>query len=237
MDPGSLTTNLRGVIMDAVGTLIEATPSVTQAYVTAAARQGIALDPRVVRDRFRRAFGSDETREGQGPLSTDEPNESRRWRRIVGEVIPEVPDLDRGFRELWDHFGRPDAWRCFPDVPRFLLLLRSSGLPVRIASNFDRRLRAVVEGLPELAGLADSLVISSEVGRRKPHPEFYRSALDSLGVSPEKTLWIGDDLENDVLGPRGVGIRSVFLDRKGVEWGGGPSYPDLGALADALFAG
>ena len=31
-------------------------------------------------------------------------------------VLPEVADPDRAFEELWDHFSRPESWRCFPDA-------------------------------------------------------------------------------------------------------------------------
>ena len=79
------------------------------------------------------------------------------------------------------------------------------GVSVCVGSNFDARLRGVVQGLPELDSCVDSLVISSEVGYRKPHPSFFRAACDHLGLPPERVLCVGDDLENDVRGadPRG----------------------------------
>lgn len=218
------------MVLDAVGTLIEPVPSVSEAYVTSANRQGIALNPDVVRQRFRRAFQYDEFQEGQGPLTTDEPTEFRRWRRVVAEVLPELPDPDLGFAELWEHFGKPTSWRCFPDVPVFLAKARADGLRLRIASNFDARLRAVVAGLPELAALSDRLLISSEVGYRKPHPGFYQRVICDLEIASSATLWVGDDPENDVLGPRLAGFRSVLLSRKGEVEPVGPIYRDLLAL-------
>ena len=77
-----------------------------------------------------------------------------------------------------------------------------------------RRLRSVVAGLPELAEGIE-LVISSEVGYRKPHGDFYRAACDSLALPPERVLFIGDDLENDVRGPRRIGASAWWLDRRG----------------------
>jgi putative hydrolase of the HAD superfamily len=56
-------------------------------------------------------------------------------------------------------------------------------------------------------------VISAEVGYRKPHPAFYRAACESLGLPAERVLCVGDDPENDVLGPRRAGLRGVLLDR------------------------
>src|SRR3954451_16053618 len=221
---------IEGVVLDAVGTLIDPHPSVADVYTSAARRQGIELESAVVKSRVHQYFRDDEVDEMRGPLATDEATEYRRWRRIVSNVLPEVPDPDRAFAELWDHFGRPEAWRCFPDVSQLLGHFRALRLPVRIASNFDGRLRAVVAGLPELSTCADPLVISSEVGFRKPHPSFYRAACESLGVPPGRVLCVGDDLENDVLGARRAGLRGVLVDRHGRRPGDAPTVPDLGSL-------
>jgi putative hydrolase of the HAD superfamily len=166
-------------------------------------------------------------------MVTDEEIERRRWRRIVRAVLPELPDPERAFAELWGHFARPGAWRCYPDVGPAVRALAGAGLAVRIASNFDARLRGVVGGLPEVSGLGGALVISSEVGYRKPHPAFYRAACESLGLPPERVLFVGDDLENDVLGPTRAGLRAVLIDRDGHENAGAQGFPDLARLVAA----
>ncbi len=221
---------IEGLVFDAVGTLIDPAPSVAEVYTAAALRQGVALDPAVVKARFHRYFRNDEIDEVLGPLLTDEATEYRRWRRIVTQVLPEVPDPDRAFFELWDHFGRPQAWRCFPDVAAGLDFLNARGIPIRIASNFDGRLRGVVVGLAELACCARPLVISSEIGFRKPHPAFYQAACASLRLPPERVLCVGDDVENDVEGPRRAGLNGLLLDRHGLNPEGVPAVPDLTAL-------
>src|SRR5579884_2877354 len=115
-----------GLVVDAVGTLIEPRPSVALVYAEAARRQGLEVDPAEVKARFRVHFGADEVDELRGPMATDEASEHRRWRRIVENVLPGLPDPDRGFAELWEHFGRPESWRCFPDVGPALRALRDT---------------------------------------------------------------------------------------------------------------
>ena len=105
---------IEGIVLDAVGTLIDPEPSVARAYAAAALRQGLVVDVAEVKRRFGRHFRNDEVDEQLGPMATDEAIEHRRWRRIVANVLPDLPDLDRGFEELWDHFGRPEAWRASP---------------------------------------------------------------------------------------------------------------------------
>jgi putative hydrolase of the HAD superfamily len=92
-------------------------------------------------------------------------------------------------------------------------------------------LRRVLAGRPELAPWAEPLIISSEVGFRKPHPSFYRAACASLALPPDRVLFVGDDPENDVLGPRRSGLRGVLIDRDGRSPGDVPHVANLEALA------
>jgi putative hydrolase of the HAD superfamily len=224
---------IAGIVLDAVGTLIKPVPSVADAYTEAARRQGVELDRREVRARFQQHFQSDEVQGGRGIYSTDEATENWRWRRIVTKVLPEVPDPDRAFDELWDHFGRPESWRCFPDVAPAMRAIHEAGIAVCVGSNFDSRLRQVVLGLPELGWAVDALVISSEVGFRKPHPSFYRAACERLGLPAGRVLCVGDDLENDVRGAMRAGLQALLLDREAGRPHDLPHVSDLTALLEA----
>ncbi|CAN5899636.1 HAD family hydrolase [soil metagenome] len=229
---------IQGMVIDAVGTLIDPVPSVGNVYAEAARRQGVEIRDEEVRERFKRSFGADEVDDLRGPLATDEAIEQRRWRRIVADVLPGLPDPERAFNELWNHFARPSAWQCYPDVHPALKIFFQLNLNICIGSNFDGRLRGVLLGLPELnnfgPGLADSVVISSEVGRRKPHPDFYAAACDRLDLPADRVLFVGDDLENDLQGPRRAGLQAVLIDRSGQFPGDIPRLPDLLALANKL---
>lgn len=204
--------SIEGIVLDAVGTLIEPRPSVSETYCGAARRQGVELDVSVIKRRFLENFATDEQR---GPLATDEATERRRWRRVVAACLPEVPDTDRAFDELWDHFASPASWVVFPDVARSVARLRALGLRICVASNFDSRLRRVASGHAELRDWIEPLVISSEVGFRKPHAAFYDAACRGLGLSPDRVLCIGDDAENDGRGPIRAGLRAHLVVRSG----------------------
>jgi len=65
----------------------------------------------------------------------------------------------------------------------------------------------------------DVVVISGEVNRRKPSPEIFERALRILGAEASKTVFVGDMLDLDVLGPKKVGMKTVFIERRPVEHG------------------
>jgi len=60
-----------------------------------------------------------------------------------------------------------------------------------------------------IAEAFDGIVISGEVGLRKPQPEIYRLALDGLGVVPEHAVFV-DDAEPNLVGARAIGLRTVL---------------------------
>jgi putative hydrolase of the HAD superfamily len=86
---------------------------------------------------------------------------------------------------------------------------------VGLCSNFSHSptaLRVLAES--GLDAHLDAVVISEEVGIRKPRPEIFRAVLEALDVAPEETLHVGDSLDADVRGAAAVGIRTVWITRR-----------------------
>ncbi len=54
-------------------------------------------------------------------------------------------------------------------------------------------------------------VFSDEVGASKPSPEIFRRAAVSLGFNPWNIVHVGDREENDVVGPRSIGMRAILF--------------------------
>jgi len=54
------------------------------------------------------------------------------------------------------------------------------------------------------------ILFSSEVGRRKPHPEIFQKALNELALPPQEVLFVGDRMREDVWGPQQLGMRAVL---------------------------
>ncbi|MCI0659108.1 MAG: HAD-IA family hydrolase, partial [Acidobacteria bacterium] len=45
----------------------------------------------------------------------------------------------------------------------------------------------------------------------KPSQEFFRAALDGLGVPAEHVAMVGDDIENDVQGAQDAGLTGILV--------------------------
>lgn len=56
----------------------------------------------------------------------------------------------------------------------------------------------------------DFIVSSEEANVEKPNGKLFRICAAKAGVSPEECLFIGDSLKKDVLGPRAIGMQSLW---------------------------
>lgn len=206
---------VRGVLLDAVGTLIVPQPAVGEAYRLAAAELGVTLPVETIRARFRAtlaALAADD--HARHDYRTSEELERQRWQAIVRRVLPEVAEQDPLFARLWDHFADPRCWRLLDDVPRVLRELAAAGVMLGIASNFDARLEAIVAAHPSLAAI-ERLFVSSRIGYRKPAREFFAHIEQSLGLAPAELLLVGDDPVNDIAAAQAAGWRTVHVGDEG----------------------
>jgi putative hydrolase of the HAD superfamily len=90
------------------------------------------------------------------------------------------------------------------------------------------------EGLKEFF---DVVVVSGAVNKRKPSPEIFRKALKELGVNAEETVFVGDTIDADIEGPKSVGMKTIFIERR-VQKEAETACPDqtIKSLSDLLFA-
>lgn len=58
----------------------------------------------------------------------------------------------------------------------------------------------------------DSLVVSGEVGYRKPGRIIFERALSELGSIPESTVMVGDTFEADIVGAKNLGMKAILID-------------------------
>ncbi|MCJ7496574.1 MAG: HAD family hydrolase [candidate division Zixibacteria bacterium] len=71
----------------------------------------------------------------------------------------------------------------------------------------------------------DSVLFSSEVGYKKPHPEIFIQALKRLKVEAEESVFIGDKLIEDVGGAKNLGMRGILKYKEGRDYTA-PIIPD-----------
>ncbi|HEY2784845.1 MAG TPA: HAD-IA family hydrolase [Fimbriiglobus sp.] len=201
---------IRAVAFDAVGTVILPDPSAPFVYANAARRYGIATSPSDVLTRFCTAYQLEEGSDRAAGWVTSEARERNRWQRIVAATLPGSPP--ECFAKLFEHFARPEAWRVPVDAAGVFASLAARGLKLGLASNYDSRLRSVLAGLPLLRPLAARVIVSADLGWRKPAREFFAAVADAMGEPPERIAFVGDDRTNDYDAAAAAGMFAVLLD-------------------------
>ena len=56
--------------------------------------------------------------------------------------------------------------------------------------------------------------MSGKLGWLKPHPGIYQHALEQIGARPQETVFVGDDLDNDIIGPKALGMRTAWFTER-----------------------
>lgn len=72
---------------------------------------------------------------------------------------------------------------------------------------------AVVAGTLERFGMSDAferVTISGELGWMKPHARAYEALLDGFVHDRARAVFVGDNLDNDVIGPKRLGLKTAW---------------------------
>jgi putative hydrolase of the HAD superfamily len=128
----------------------------------------------------------------------DETFERGFAQRLAAHGAP--VDAEGLLRRMQAGFG-PD-----PAMVDALVALRAAGVPVALVTNAFGR--DCYEGF-DLDALAEVVVISSDIGVRKPSRRIYAIACERLGVAPEAAVMI-DDIEHNLTGAARLDIAGVL---------------------------
>jgi len=103
-----------------------------------------------------------------------------------------------------DHDSNP-----FPNTKKILMDL-SKKYKLGIISNLPHDSLITELDKEKMLNMFDPIVISYEVGVRKPHPRIYQQALERAKTTPENSIFVSHDKE-EVQGAENVGIRGILV--------------------------
>ena len=108
------------------------------------------------------------------------------------------------FRELWC-----DIFQNNPGTETLLESLHTRARLVLISNTNSWHVEYIRKQYTFLEHF-DALILSYDIGVRKPDPRIFRAALDAAGVPPDQCLYF-DDLEGNIRAANRLGIPSVLF--------------------------
>ena len=101
--------------------------------------------------------------------------------------------------------------RRFCGVKSMLVELKRAGAGVYLVSNAQSCFTLDELRSTGLFPLFDGILISSDVGVKKPFPDIFRLAFEKFGISPDNSIYVGNDLRDDILGATNAGMQTVYI--------------------------
>jgi putative hydrolase of the HAD superfamily len=207
------------IFLDAVGTLFGIKGSVGEIYQQVAREFGVEVSAELLNYTFIQTFNAAPPPVFPGVDERDiQGYEFDWWQNIAQQtfqkagVFDRFPDFWTFFSELYIHFGTAEPWFVYPDVLPALIHWRRQGIELGVLSNFDSRLKMVLEAL-ELREFFGSITISTQVGAAKPELKIFNTALEKHNCNPDAAWHIGDSVKEDYEGAKAAGLRGIWVNR------------------------
>jgi putative hydrolase of the HAD superfamily len=179
--------------------------------------------------RIPERFSAEQMLAMRAALATEEPHQAHDFTYLRRETLARMAEVVGYERDI--AHAAFDAWHAARnEVTPFV-----ETLPALERLKERYRLATLSNGNADLAriGLAHHFEISlhaGALGYAKPDPRAYAALAEALTLRPEEILFVGDEPNADVLGPRSSGMKTVWVNRLGVTW------PDSLPAADASVA-
>ena len=124
--------------------------------------------------------------------------------------IPEIKNIASETVRIWQK-----KIRLAEDVHPVIREFKKNNKTIGLITNFDHAphvYRLLKENA--IGELFDVIIISDEAGCEKPCRKIFEIALKSANLSAAETVYIGDNLRDDIEGAFNAGINPILIDRK-----------------------
>jgi 2-haloacid dehalogenase len=236
----ALLSDFDALSFDCYGTLIDWESGISAALAPWAARQGVALTPEQLLERYATAEALEEERT-PGALYPDILAAAMRTLATAVGTTATIEDCERLARSV-------AGWPAFPDSSAALALL-AARYKLIILSNVDRT--SFAGSNARLHVRFDAILTAQDVGSYKPAARNFEALLRAagdLGVEHGRLLHVAQSLFHDHIPAHSAGLPTVWINRRQgrAGWGATPppesdvhpdwTFPSMAAFAAAAVA-
>jgi HAD superfamily hydrolase (TIGR01509 family) len=130
--------------------------------------------------------------------------------RELGLTEPEAPEVSKILRVFFS--VEEEMLQEIPGAGRMLKSLEREGVPRALLSNATDA-ASIARGVERHGWTRHfhPLVVSSDIGVRKPRAEAFQSVLRTWTFAPDDIVMVGDSLRHDVGGGQALGLRTIHF--------------------------
>src|SRR4030043_1076256 len=206
--------NVKAIGFDLFNTLITADPkalSEAMRRLTGSLEEsGYLLEP----DSFRKVYREAAIRLVNESKLDGKETHNRFWisaalNTLGHNVSPDDASVSQAVEAYFSTFF--DYCRLIPGTVEMLEKLKAI-YRLGLLSNFTHA--PAVKGLLDRLGLSpffETVLVSGEIGYRKPHPLVFKMLAENLGFKKYQIFYVGDSIDPDVLGAAQSGPRPVWM--------------------------
>jgi len=183
----------------------------------------LSLMRRVFDEVFKPVYSHCEQTDTEVPL--EEP-----FRDFLARMGIQAVDDPQFIQDALADFLKPEieSWKLYPDTTMLLSTLKDVDLKLGLISNASSHtvITVIIDRL-NIARFFDTVVTSAQLKLRKPKPQIFNTALESLRVNPSEVVMVGDTVKGDIGGAKRMGMKAILVKR-------GKSEIEEGPVPDAV---
>ncbi|WML56516.1 HAD family hydrolase [Neobacillus sp. PS2-9] len=141
------------------------------------------------------------------------------WKdKVFQKLIDEFKIKEISYDDLLKDYVKHFKYHCvsFPYVTEMLEELKSRSISLGLITNGLGKFQMDNIKALGIETYFQTILVSEWEGIKKPNPEIFKRALDSLGVQPNESIYVGDHPDNDIRAARAIGMLGIW--KKDAQW-------------------
>ncbi len=208
--------SIKAVFFDIYGTIADFFPPKEEIQINAAEKFNITLDKDKIVDAYKLANNFLVKQNSIFPIRKMNDEEKLNFFSEYEKIIIDNSgsNVDVGVaKNIWIEITKQKYdLKIFPDLIQCINDLRDMGLILGLISNINMSGKKIAEKLG-VSSYFNYVFTSEDLGYEKPNKMIFEKSLDIAKLTPSEVVFIGDQVESDILGAKNANILPILLDR------------------------
>ena len=207
---------IKAVFFDIYGTIADFFPPKEEIQINVAEKFNITLDKDKIVDAYKLANNFLVKQNSIFPIRKMNDEQKLNFFSEYEKIIIDNSgsNVDVGLaKNIWVEITKQKYdLKIFPDLIQCINDLRDMGLILGLISNINMSGKKIAEKLG-VSSYFNYVFTSEDLGYEKPNKMIFEKSLDIAKLTPSEVVFIGDQVESDILGAKNANILPILLDR------------------------